>query len=150
MRTRRSRIGLLIAAGISLAVLQATPSYAETIQQGPWSISSLLGSNTYDTPKYTSTTGNVYTCVKASALNANASGWSFSIIWYNGGRATVVWSSRGFTDLGTHCSPTGEATESGNPEYFDAITLWGGDGVNEASGSGLWDLYLDCPDSGCP
>ena len=137
----RSRLFLVAAAGIVIALAQASQSYAESIYQGPWSISAnSFTTVTYFTPKYTSTTGNVYTCVKANSAGGISPNWSFELLWWNGGRKTVVWKSGTYTTPGTHCSPKEHPTSTGNPEFLDAIVVDGG-GAG-ASAGGLWDLYL--------
>ena|SRR5215475_595554 len=150
----RKKLGMrllaIAAAGVSLTLLQTTGAYAETIHQGPWSLTGPAGSSASSkTPMYTSANGTVYTCVIAKTFSGDTefgAGWSFKLFWYNGGHPSLLWQSPKYTDEKNHCS--GQITVAvSNPKFYDVITVTGGQAGDFAQASGLWDLYVDytCP-----
>jgi hypothetical protein len=48
--------------------------------------------------------------------------WHFRLIWWNGGRNTVLWTSPEFSDTGFHCSPT-KTLNTPNPTVYSQETL---------------------------
>jgi hypothetical protein len=140
-----TRTWVLLAASAILVLLQVPSAHAETIQQGPWSLSATPSSSAvYRSPAFKSTTGNVYTCVDAAQISGSDSrSWRFALIWYNGGADTVVWRSHEYTSATRHCSPQEHPAHNGKPRFFTRITLTNGAGTSDATTSGLWDMYLD-------
>jgi hypothetical protein len=48
--------------------------------------------------------------------------WHFRLIWYNGGKNTVLWTSGEFSNLGYFCSPT-ITLHTPNPTVYSQETL---------------------------
>ena len=136
---------VLLAASMVLILFQTPSAQAETIIQAPWSLSAHPSSAAvYRSPAYKSTTGKVYTCVRASQLSgSDPTSWRFALIWYDGGADKVVWRSHEYTRAATHCSPSEHPTHRRKPRFFTRMTLTDGAGTTDASASGLVDIYLD-------
>ena len=102
-----------------------------------WTFSVVIGSHTVDTAKYT-THSTVTGCTTADSLTSAS--YHFKVIWYNGGRNTVLWSSREYTSSGTqHCSP--KITISAHlPLVYEAITLDCVSPINVCQGNGTYGI----------
>jgi hypothetical protein len=143
-KTLQSRTWILLATSVVLVLLQVPSARAETIEQAPWSLSAAPSSSAvYRSHAYESTTGKVYTCVRASQLSgSDPTSWRFALIWYDGGADKVVWRSHEYTRAATHCSPREHPSHRRKPRFFTRITLTDGAGTTDASASGLVDIYL--------
>lgn len=104
----RARTRLLITF---LAILAATaiPGVANAStgtllasHHGTWSITTPF-TFTQSNAKYTTHT-TVSGCVNAKFLQGTL-GWHFRLIWVDGGKNKVLWTSREFSSVGGHCSP---------------------------------------------
>jgi hypothetical protein len=135
----------MLAPDIVLVLLQLPSAQAETINQGPWTLSATPSSSmTYRSPACKSTTGNVYVCVATQSISSSdPTSWRFALVWYNGGANTVVWRSHEYTSASRHCGPTEHPAHNRKPRFFTRITLTDGAGTSDATASGLWDIYLD-------
>jgi hypothetical protein len=123
----RSALGMLVAvAALSApAIASAATGPAAVrpavVNQGNFSTSSTsTDGSTTRTPEYVSRS-TASTCVDAVHLTGS---WSFKLIWLNGGKNTVKFTSRDFTSPGIHCSPT-ETVTAGAPKFYDTITTTG-------------------------
>jgi hypothetical protein len=107
----RARARVLFA---SLAILAATaiPGMANasttiplTTHRGTWEITTPL--NFTQSNASSTTHSTVSACWDISSAQGTF-GWHVAVIWFNGGRNTVLWHSREFSDNdgGPHCSPT--------------------------------------------
>lgn len=108
MKKLRVRTQALVAF---LAILGATASpgianastSAIVSHHGTWSITTPF-TFTQSNAKFTTHT-TVSGCVNATSLQGTL-GWHFRLIWYDGGKNKVLWTSREFSNVGRHCSVT--------------------------------------------
>lgn len=114
----------LSQSAVAEAAISHNGAVPATSHTGSWK---LVGTNSAskNTASYvTSTTAS--TCVVASF---NTGEWSFKLIWHNGGKNTVLYSSRYFTaGSGKHCSPTETIKNGHSPKVYDHIAWFGDDG----------------------
>ena len=64
---------------------------------------------------------------------------SFQLVWWHGGRKTVLWTSRNFTGSRT-CSPTKTISHARNPTVYLVITLHCHSFPLPCQGSGSWSI----------
>jgi hypothetical protein len=109
----------ILLATATPGIANASTTIALTTHGGTWSIATPF-SFTQSNARYTTHT-TVSGCVNAQDL-VGTLGWHFRIIWYNGGRNTVLWSSREFSAGGNRCSPTLEL-DTHLPSVYSQETL---------------------------
>lgn len=119
-RARVLVASLAILAAIAIpGIANASATIPNIRHSGTWEINtpfSFTQSNARST-----THSTVSGCINALDGVGTLS-WHFRLIWYNGGRNTVLWTSREFSDLGFHCSPT-ITLHTPNPSVYSQETL---------------------------
>jgi hypothetical protein len=137
MKRMRSRLGIRTAMGIAVvAVALAIPQLASasTVAPGPiahngtFTTGRTLDGGSTNTRTFV-TQSLASTCVDVTSLTGS---WHYELIWYNGGRNTVLFASRTFTTHGIHCSPT-EYINGNSPKVYDQISVTGV--ASQASGN---------------
>jgi hypothetical protein len=117
----------VLVAALAVLAAMATPGVANASavtpdlrHSGSFSIATPF-SFTQSNARYT-TTSTVSGCINATDIVGTITGWHFRLIWYNGGRNTVLWTSPEFTGGGYHCSPT-KTLSTHAPSVYSQETL---------------------------
>ena len=145
MNLRRIALRMMPFVLVAPLLAQSVAARAETIYFGPWSIISTLYSNTWDTPSYVTSghTGGCLTVTSDNADTAEFDGWGFQIIWYDGGKDKVLWSSPEYDPPANlpaqKCAPT--LTVGSGEKVYEAITVYGGTVTSSAAAEG--EYYVD-------
>jgi hypothetical protein len=140
------RIGAALGIAIVTATALAVPASASVsasvsapaavkpaaTHRGNWKIGHTVDGATHETRKV-NTRNNVSACVTANHLTG---AWHFQLIWFNGGRNTVLYSSRPFSHPGIHCTPTEVIKHGKKAQVYLKISVTG---VNSA-GSGNFEI----------
>jgi hypothetical protein len=129
--------GLLTLLFALIQPVAANATATITPHTGTWSITA-VGVHTQSTAKYaTHTTAS--TCFKSDLLQSAK--YYVQLIWYNGGRNTVLWTSGTYDTSGVrHCSPTKTISGAHNPLVFDAIHLVCVSPVPVCQGNGTYTI----------
>lgn len=117
LKWRSAVVAGLAAVTLSAPAAASAATTTATTHAGSWNLI-WQGSNSIFTPRF-ATHSTVRGCASAALLG---SGMSFEIVWYNGGRDTVLWESRNFGGERT-CSPTKTIRHARNPSVFLVITV---------------------------
>jgi hypothetical protein len=113
---------LAILAAIAIpGIAHASADIPNATHHGTWRIHTTLNF-TQSNPSYVTHT-TVSGCVDITS-DIGTYGWKMAIIWYNGGRNTVLWRSREFSDndFGPHCSPK-LRVHGHHPKVFSTETI---------------------------
>jgi hypothetical protein len=124
----RARAGVLIAslailAGIAIpGIANASAAIPNAIHRGTWRITTPLNFTQSNAPSITRST--VSACWDISDAQGTF-GWHVAVIWFHGGRNTVLWHSREFSDndAGPHCSPRIRIRHPHHPKVFSQETV---------------------------
>lgn len=133
-------LAILVAAGIP-GIANASTSASVSSHVGTWSITTPLKFTQSNAQFTTHTT--VSGCVNTTFTQGTL-GWHFRLIWFDGGQNKVLWTSREFSEVGRHCSPT--ITLNHNlPTVYSQETLDCGNplGVIPCELNGTWLLKTD-------
>jgi hypothetical protein len=113
----------------------ARPSINAT-HNGTWNATAVTNESV-DTPGYT-TRNKASGCVDGVLTSANL---SFQLIWFHGGRDTVLWGSRIYTTGVRHCSPTKTIKNPPHgPVVFLRITIHCQNEPIPCQGDGDWSI----------
>jgi hypothetical protein len=123
----RARARVLVASLAILATIaipgiaNASAALPSIRHSGTWEITA-PDAFTQSNPSYT-THSTVSGCINVLSGQGTFN-WHFQLIWYNGGKNTVLWASPHFGegDLGYHCSPT-ITLHAKNPTVYSQETL---------------------------
>jgi hypothetical protein len=125
---------MLAVPGLASAANSAIPAVSAT-HNGTWNATALFDEST-DTPSY-ATVNKASGCADGVLTSAVM---SFQLIWYNGGRDTVLWGSPNF-DGSRHCSPTKTIKNPPHgPEIFLRITIHCVSPIDVCQGNGDWSI----------
>lgn len=140
----------LLFAGFAAVLAVAAPQAASaaphavpatTSYYGTWNFSAVVSSDTVSTKQYVSST-TASSCTTADGLTAAS--YHFKLIWYNGGKDTVLWSSPEYGSSGVrHCSPTKTITGVNGPKIFDKITLDCQSPIDFCQGNGTYGIRVN-------
>ena len=130
---------LAVPSLASAATTHAThvkAAHVNATHSGTWNATAVFNESV-DTPGYT-TRNKASGCVDGVLTSANL---SFQLIWYNGGRDTVLWGSRIYTTGNRHCSPTKTIKHPPHgPVVFLRITIHCQNGPIPCQGDGDWSI----------
>jgi hypothetical protein len=136
VRKWMKRTGLVTAL---LCAMLAVPSLASasTTHNGSFDITA-FENQSVDTQQVT-TTNHASGCISDFLLTSSEV--SFQLIWYNGGRNTVLWGSPDFATGAKHCSPTKTISHPPHdPQIFLIITVHCVSPIDVCQGSGAWQV----------
>ena len=135
MRTWKWRLGVVAAlAGVLLSISVAANASARTVHTGTWNATAETNESV-PTQKYV-THDKAKGCASGTLQSATM---SFQLVWWNGGRKTVLWKSRDFGG-GRTCSPTKTINHARNPVVYMIITLHCNSFPLPCQGAGSWSI----------
>lgn len=132
MRTWKWRLGVVAPlAGVLLSIPVAANAATNS---GTWNATALTNKSV-STPRYV-THSTAKGCASGVLQSATM---SFQLVWWHGGRKTVLWTSRDFSGNRT-CSPTKTISHARNPTVYLVITIHCHSFPFPCQGSGSWSI----------
>jgi hypothetical protein len=135
MKKWASRSALVAAL---MCAMLAVPSLASaaTAHNGTWNATA-FENQSVNTQHYI-TKNQASGCISGTLTSAEV---SFKLIWYNGGRNTVLWGSRNYSTGAKHCSPVKTISHPPRkPVVFLIITIHCVSPIDICQGSGNWEI----------
>ncbi len=127
MKRWMRRSGLITVLASAVMILPGIANAAT--HTGTWNASAVTNQSV-NTPMYV-TTSTASGCAHGTLTAAT---FSMKLVWYNGGRDTVLWSGT------SHCSPTKTIRGAHDPKVFLIITIHCNIIHLVCQGSGTWSI----------